>query len=141
MLAYLAKIVAPTERLRLLRRLYAALYSIYRTRGPLNFPFICIIRVPALVWDRCIYSRGAFAEIQATGLMCISEVNRDLGISTRALFPRERRHCFMISPVKGQDEYRRTEDPHLAPGEAREVSKCPAKIAMAECFRYHRATR
>lgn len=139
MLAYLAKIVAPTERLRLLRRLYAALYGIFRTHGPLNFPFICIIRVPVLVRGRCIYLRGAFAGIQATGL--ISEVSRDLGISTRALFPRERRHCFMISPVKGQDEYRRTEDPHLAPGEVREVSKCPAKIAVTECFRYHRATR
>lgn len=56
----------------------------------------------------------------------------------RALFPRERRHCFAISPVKGQDT-RGPGDPYLAPEEeAKGVPKCPAKIAAAGCFGYHR---
>lgn len=98
---YLAEIIAPPEiedaseivcgAIRYIPHARAAKFSLY-----LHYSRACAVR--------CIYSRGAFAGIQATwrpGL--ISEVSRDLGISMRALFPRERRHCFAISPAKGQD--------------------------------------
>lgn len=55
----------------------------------------------------------------------------------RALFPRERSALFRDFAGE-RSGYGRTEDPYLAPGEARGVSKCPAKIAPVECFGYHR---
>lgn len=81
----------------------AAKFSLY-----LHYSRACAVR------GRCIYSRGAFAGIQATwrpGL--ISEVSRDLGIFMRALFP-----SALFRDFAGErSRYGRTEDPYLAPGE------------------------
>lgn len=109
------------------------LYGIYHTRGPLNFPFICIIRVPVSVH---LLSRGLRrnpSDVAAGSYIGGQPRPRNIHariVPARAfgIVSRFRRRKVKIWENGGS----------VSRAQRRGVSKCPAKIAAAECFEYHR---